>query len=84
MTHPTLLMNFDQTLRLIVNEPLAGVENMAVDEAILEAVGAGESGATLRFYRWVEPTISLGYFQKIAQWREQDAEICDLPLVRRS
>jgi len=71
------------TLRLIVDEPLAGIENMAVDEAILEAVGAGEAGPTLRFYRWEAPTISLGYFQKISDWQQQDKAIVQLPLVRR-
>jgi len=70
-------------LRLIVHEPLAGVENMAIDEAILEAVGAGQSPPTLRFYQWDQPTISLGYFQKIAEWQQQDRAIRQLPLVRR-
>ena len=36
---------------------------MAVDEALL--VDAAENGiATLRFYQWSEPTLSLGYFQR--------------------
>ena len=35
---------------------------MAVGEALLE--GAAETGcSTLRFYTWLEPTLSLGYFQ---------------------
>jgi lipoate-protein ligase A len=35
---------------------------MAVDEALLQ--NAGKTGqATLRFYQWSEPTLSLGYFQ---------------------
>jgi lipoate-protein ligase A len=38
---------------------------MAVDEALL--AGADEHGlATLRFYQWSEPTLSLGYFQRYA------------------
>jgi lipoate-protein ligase A len=36
--------------------------NMAIDEVLLEsAIRAGT--ATLRIYRWNEPTVSLGYFQ---------------------
>lgn len=66
-----------------MNKPLAGVENMAIDEAILEAVDAGQSSPTLRFYQWDQPTISLGYFQKIAEWQEQDSMIRELALVRR-
>jgi lipoate-protein ligase A len=34
--------------------------NMALDEAILEAVAAGESPPTLRFYGWAPPAVSLG------------------------
>lgn len=46
--------------------------NMAVDQAIAESASdtgprpkasGGESGYTLRFYTWGEPTLSLGYFQ---------------------
>lgn len=37
---------------------------MAVDEAIMRAVGAGEAPPTLRFFRWNPPTLSIGYFQK--------------------
>jgi lipoate-protein ligase A len=48
--------------RLIVDPPQDGAWNMAVDEALLEdAAGGGQ--ATLRFYQWSEPTLSLGYFQ---------------------
>ena len=36
---------------------------MAVDEAILEAVAAGDSPPTLRFYGWQPPCVSLGYRQ---------------------
>jgi lipoate-protein ligase A len=49
--------------RLIVDPPLPGAWNMAIDEALL--VDAIENGiATFRLYRWSEPTLSLGYFQK--------------------
>jgi lipoate-protein ligase A len=42
--------------------------NMAVDQSILESVGQSavsriEPAATLRFYTWQTPTLSLGYFQ---------------------
>jgi lipoate-protein ligase A len=40
----------------------ASAWNMAVDQAILESVEAS-SIPTLRFYGWLEPTLSLGYFQ---------------------
>ena len=48
--------------RLIVDSPASGAWNMAVDEALL-ADAADNGVATLRFYGWSEPTLSLGYFQ---------------------
>jgi lipoate-protein ligase A len=49
--------------RLITSGYGDGPRNMAVDEAILEAVAAGESPPTLRFYAWQPPCVSLGYRQ---------------------
>jgi lipoate-protein ligase A len=49
--------------RLLITPPAHGFWNMAVDEAILEAVGAGESQPTLRLYAWEPPCLSLGYAQ---------------------
>lgn len=70
-------------LRLIVDPARPGTLNMATDEAILEAVGAGEAPATLRFYQWDAPTISLGYFQKHDELGEQDEAVRELAVVRR-
>jgi lipoate-protein ligase A len=49
--------------RLIVHPPMPGAWNMAVDEAILEAAGAGRVLPTLRLYRWEPACLSLGYAQ---------------------
>lgn len=68
--------------RLIIDEPARGSWNMAVDEALLQSAGQGR-GATLRFYRWSEPTLSLGYFQQIAD-RSEHSSSCSLPVVRRA
>jgi lipoate-protein ligase A len=53
---------------------------MAADEALLDA--AAEGTASLRFYRWAEPTLSLGYFQAEAACRA-DPALARLPFVRR-
>jgi len=54
---------------------------MAVDEALL--IDAAENGvATLRFYQWSEPTLSLGYFQRYAD-RYQHPPSRDCAMVRR-
>ena len=54
---------------------------MAVDEVLLESAISGNV-ATLRWYEWCEPTISLGYFQKASDLLG-DATIATLPAVRR-
>ncbi len=59
--------------RLITDGFLDGPWNMAVDEAILEAVAAGNSPPTLRFYGWQPACLSLGYRQN---WAVVDGEFC--------
>lgn len=49
--------------RLMMSGPADGPRNMAVDEAILQAVGEGESPPTLRLYAWDPPCLSLGHAQ---------------------
>ena len=67
--------------RLIINAPAPGAWNMGVDEALF--VDAGENGvATLRFYRWSEPTLSLGYFQRYDD-RQKHAPSRGCAVVRR-
>lgn len=51
-----------------------GPWNMAVDEAILRAVGEGKAPPTVRFYTWKPPALSLGYFQDYG--REVNEEAC--------
>jgi lipoyl(octanoyl) transferase len=66
---------------LIVDPPQPGAWNMALDEALL--VDAAERGvATLRFYQWSEPTLSLGYFQRYDD-RRQHAASRNCAVVRR-
>ena len=59
-----------------------GPANMALDEALLDAVAEDPSFALLRTYGWTEPTLSLGYFQAFAESR-RDARWHDVPVVRR-
>ena len=71
------------SIRLLVDRPLPGLENMARDEVLHAFVGAGRSAATLRLYQWVEPTVSLGYFQRFSDYEALAAPAGDLPVVRR-
>jgi len=57
-----------------------GPSQMAQDEVLLESAVGGQ--ASLRFYQWSVPTLSLGYFQPSAM-RLQRPEFAALPWVRR-
>jgi lipoyl(octanoyl) transferase len=73
---------FDMTAVVCRALPLAamdGVHNMAADETLLESAVAGV--ASLRFYTWSKPTVSLGYFQA-ASLRLTDSLLSNLPWVR--
>jgi lipoate-protein ligase A len=56
--------------------PRSAAMNMAIDEALLEAVDA----ASIRFYRWQSPALSFGYFGKFADVADYAAQ---RDLVRR-
>ena len=60
--------------QLIVDPPATGAENMARDRELLDELVRGERPATLRFYSWSPPCISLGLGQR--------EEILDLDAVR--
>lgn len=49
--------------RVLLDAAASGCWNMAVDESLLQST-ARRSMATLRFYTWSEPTLTLGYFQR--------------------
>lgn len=51
--------------RLIFDSEFPGSVNMARDEAISRAISAGDSPATLRFYGWAPPAISIGQAQRL-------------------
>ncbi len=55
---------------------------MAVDEALLRTASHHDR-ITLRVYRWEQPTLSLGYFQK-HDWRQQHTASQNCSAVRRA
>ncbi len=61
------------TWRLLITPPLDGATNMAIDEAILQALANGPGAPTLRFFQWEPPCLSLGYNQ---HWQEVDGAAC--------
>lgn len=69
--------------RLIKHPPAQGAWNMAVDEAILEAVGAGDSPPTLRLYAWDPPCLSLGVAQPFTDVNISALRVRGWEVVRR-
>lgn len=67
--------------RLLPFHVADGVWNMAADDALLESA-ALQGVASLRFYGWTEPTLTLGYFQPAAPACARD-DLASLPRVRR-
>lgn len=70
--------------RLIPLLQASGKLNMAIDRWLLEQHQAGHP-PVLRFYTWIEPTISLGYHQRRwpASWQNLTWEGKPVELVRR-
>ena len=69
--------------RLILSDPASGPMNMALDEAILEAVRKDQAPPTLRFYSWDPPCLSLGYAQSVDDADRSAIEELGWELVRR-
>jgi lipoate-protein ligase A len=71
------------TWRLLITGTADGAMNMAVDQAIMEAVAAGSVPPTLRFYAWEPACLSLGYNQPLSDVDHQRLAAQGWHLVRR-
>lgn len=69
--------------RLILDGEADGATNMAVDEAILDAVVEGDSPPTLRFYGWSPPCLSLGRNQPLAEANLDACRAAGVDVIRR-
>ncbi|MDP3298459.1 MAG: biotin/lipoate A/B protein ligase family protein [Thermodesulfovibrionia bacterium] len=69
--------------RLIDDKPHNAFFNMAIDEAISEAVRKKLSPPTLRLYQWVKPSITIGYFQKASDINLEYCKKKSYPIIRR-
>ena len=69
--------------RLVVSPAASGPWNMALDQALVESLAAGQRAPTLRFYTWARPTLSIGYAQPIANVDLQTAAASGVSVVRR-
>ncbi|TMF07619.1 MAG: lipoate--protein ligase family protein [Chloroflexi bacterium] len=69
--------------RLLVEAAAGGAWNMAVDEVLLDGVAAGTTPPTLRFYQWMPPCLSLGYFQPFDVVDVDGCRALGIEVVRR-
>jgi lipoate-protein ligase A len=59
-------------------------ENLACDEALLDAAEAGQSGEVLRFWESPEHFVVVGYANKVAtEVNTAACEACGIPILRR-
>lgn len=73
----------DAPWRLLMSGAARGAPNMAVDQAIMEAVAAGRVPPTLRFFAWEPACLSLGYTQPLADVDRARLAAFGWDLVRR-
>ncbi len=69
--------------RLLVMPAQDGALNMAIDQAIMEAVAEGRVPPTLRFYAWEPACLSLGYTQPVSDADRERITARGWDLVRR-
>ncbi len=69
--------------RLLRTPAVTGPENMALDQAILEAASRGEVPPTLRLYSWQPPCLSLGHAQSLEDVDCERLAALGWQLVRR-
>jgi lipoate-protein ligase A len=71
------------TWRLLIDGPVAGAWNMALDRAVQLARESGDAPPTLRLYRWERPTVTLGRFQIADGVDREFASLEGMDVVRR-
>lgn len=70
-----------ETILRVEEFPNSGAWNMALDEALLDLAAESEI-ASVRIYAWDRATLSLGYFQDVAEYLENE-RWNHLPAVKR-
>jgi lipoate-protein ligase A len=69
-----------ESWRLIDSGPCHPHYNMALDEALMRAIG---EGGVVRFYSWEPPALSLGYFQSAREFDLEELQARRTIVVRR-
>jgi lipoate-protein ligase A len=70
--------------RLIMDPALSGSINMAKDHAILHGIAYEGMLPSLRIYRWIEPTVTVGYFEDVDSTVNRSyCKKKKIPIIRR-
>jgi lipoate-protein ligase A len=69
-------MKFEKLCLILEENPRPAADNMAIDEALFLTAAC----PVLRFYRWIRPSVSFGYF---TPWKEVAPRFAGRDLVRR-
>ena len=69
--------------RFIEQETYSADINMAIDHAIYEGVGSGREKPTIRFYKWIPSSVSLGAYQNTTEINLNACKKYNVGVVRR-
>ena len=81
--HDTRDSNPHRIWKLLSEPPASGEYNMQRDRELLDEAIANPSLPILRFYRFGEPTLTIGYHQRLTTMNEAEAANANIPIVRR-
>ncbi len=63
----------DHEIAVLRSSPMAPAMHAALDQVLLDELGAGRRGPTLRFWDWDEPAVVIGSFQSLRNEVDLDA-----------
>ena len=69
--------------RLIEQEAYSAAMNMAIDHAIYESVANGREAPTIRFYKWMPSSVSIGAYQNPKEISLEACKKHNIGIVRR-
>ena len=73
-----------KSFRLILDPPRHAALNMAIDEVLMKSQNFPDTPPVLRFYSWLGPAYSVGYFQNVAEIvKRYSCEKKNISVVRR-
>src|SRR3989344_6115649 len=69
--------------RLIEQQAYSAPMNMAIDHAVYESVANGRENPTIRFYKWINNSVSIGAYQNPNEINLEACKKHNVGIVRR-